>query len=69
MGANGQLLPAQVARLAPQYILAHPPGSTQQSFMAIIPFVPVGSATERQNLTACMTASSDPGNHQTRTAS
>jgi uncharacterized membrane protein (UPF0182 family) len=61
VGANGQLLPAQVARLAPQYILAHPPGSTQQSFMAIIPYVPVGSATERQNLTAWMTASSDWG--------
>jgi uncharacterized membrane protein (UPF0182 family) len=58
---NGQVLPAQVARLAPQYILAHPPGSTQQSFMTIIPYVPVGSATERQNLTAWMTASSDWG--------
>ena len=44
------------ARLAPQYILAHPPGSTQQSFMAVIPYVPVGSSTERQNLTAWMTA-------------
>ena len=52
--------PPQVARLAPQYILAHPPGSTQQSFMPLIPFVPVGTATERQNLTAFMTASSDP---------
>ncbi len=61
LGANGQPLPPQVARLAPQYILAHPPGSTQQSFMTIIPFVPVGAATERQNLTAWMTASSDYG--------
>ncbi len=59
VGANGQLLTPQVARLAPQYILAHPPRSTQQSFMAVIPYVPVGSATERQNLTAYMTASSD----------
>jgi uncharacterized membrane protein (UPF0182 family) len=59
LGANGQPLPPQVARLAPQYILAHPPGSTQQSFMAIIPYVPVGAGTERQNLTAWMTASSD----------
>ncbi len=30
--------------------------------MALIPFVPVGTATERQNLTAWMTASSDYGN-------
>jgi uncharacterized membrane protein (UPF0182 family) len=61
LGANGQPLPPQVARLAPQYILAHPPGSTQQSFMGIIPYVPVGAGTERQNLTAWMTASSDWG--------
>jgi uncharacterized membrane protein (UPF0182 family) len=52
-----------VARLAPQYVLAHPPGSTQQSFLLLVPFVPIGSATERQNLTAFMTASSDPGNY------
>ncbi len=67
LGANGQPLPPQVARLAPQYILAHPPGSTQQSFMTIIPYVPVGSATERQNLTAWMTASSDPNHYGTLT--
>ncbi len=59
VGANGQLVAPQVARLAPQYILAHPPGSTQQSFMLLIPYVPIGTSTERQNLTAFMTASSD----------
>ncbi len=65
VGANGQFVTPQVARLAPQYILAHPPGSTQQSFLSLIPFVPVGTATERQNLTAFMTASSDPSNYGT----
>jgi uncharacterized membrane protein (UPF0182 family) len=60
VGPNGQFLPPQVARLQPQYVLAHPPGSTQQSFLLITPFVPIGSSTERQNLTAFMTASSDP---------
>ena len=61
VGANGQLLTPQVARLAPQYILAHPPGSSQQSFMAVIPYVPVGASTEQQKLTAWMTASPDYG--------
>src|SRR6202035_3317395 len=60
VGSNGQLVPAPIARLQPQYVLAHPPGSTQQSFLLLTPFVPVGSGTERQNLTALMTASSDP---------
>jgi uncharacterized membrane protein (UPF0182 family) len=60
LGANGQLQPAPVARLQPQYILAHLPGSTQQSFMLLTPFVPVSTSAERQNLTAFMTASSDP---------
>jgi uncharacterized membrane protein (UPF0182 family) len=60
LGTNGQLQPAPVARLQPQYILAHLPGSTQQSFMLLTPFVPVSTSAERQNLTAFMTASSDP---------
>ncbi len=68
VGNNGQFVPAPVQRLAPQYVLAHPPGSTQQSFMLLTPFVPVGSSTERQNLTAFMTASSDPGNYGALTA-
>jgi uncharacterized membrane protein (UPF0182 family) len=65
VGNNGQFVPAPVQRLQPQYVLAHPPGSpsTQQSFLLLTPFVPVGSSTERQNLTAFMTASSDPGNY------
>jgi uncharacterized membrane protein (UPF0182 family) len=63
VGNNGQFVPAPVQRLQPQYVLAHPPGSTQQSFLLLTPFVPVGSSTERQNLTAYMTASSDPGNY------
>jgi len=60
LGTNGQLQPAPVARLQPQYVLAHLPGSTQQSFMLLTPFVPVSTSAERQNLTAYMTASSDP---------
>jgi hypothetical protein len=54
-----------VQQLAPQYVLAHLPGSTQQTFMLLEPFVPIGSTTERQNLTAFMTASSDPQDYGT----
>ncbi len=61
VGANGQLVTPQVARLAPQYILAHLPGSTQQSFM-LLDSLRAGRhrRPQRQNLTAFMTASSDP---------
>jgi hypothetical protein len=65
LGANGQLVTPQVVRLAPQYVLAHLPGSTQQTFLLLTPFVPVGTSTERQNLTAFMTASSDPSDYGT----
>lgn len=65
LGANGQLGPPPVARLQPQYLLAHLPGNTQQSFMMLTPYVPLSSSTERQNLTAFMTASSDPGDYGT----
>ncbi|HUE59573.1 MAG TPA: UPF0182 family protein [Acidimicrobiales bacterium] len=60
LGPNGQLQPAPVLRLQPQYILAHLPQSTQQSFILLTPFVPVSTSAARQNLTAYMTASSDP---------
>ena len=65
LGANGQLGPPPVARLQPQYLLAHLPGNTQQSFMLLTPYVPLSSSTERQNLTAFMTASSDPVDYGT----
>jgi uncharacterized membrane protein (UPF0182 family) len=63
LGPNGTLVAPPVARLQPQYVLAHLPGSTQQSFLLVTPYVPTGSSTERQNLTGLMTASSDPGNY------
>jgi uncharacterized protein len=63
LGANGQLVTPPVNRLQPQYILAHLPGSTQQDFMLLTPFVPTSSTTSRQNLTAFMTASSDPADY------
>jgi uncharacterized protein len=61
-GGPGAGLVPTVARLQPQYILAHLPGSsTPLTFMLITPYVPISSSTTSQNLTAFMTASSDPG--------
>jgi uncharacterized membrane protein (UPF0182 family) len=65
LSPTNTLVAPTVARLQPQYVLAHLPGSTRQSFVLLTPFVPVGSSTERQNLTAYMTASSDPQDYGT----
>jgi uncharacterized membrane protein (UPF0182 family) len=60
--ASGTILPSSVPRLQPQYVLAHLPGSnTPLSFMLITPYVPISSSTTSQNLTAYITANSDPG--------
>jgi uncharacterized membrane protein (UPF0182 family) len=63
IGANGQIVPPSVQRLQPQYILAALPGSTQQSFILLTPFVPIAATTNQQNLTGFMTASSDPNSY------
>ncbi len=65
IGANGQILPPQVPRLQPQYILANLPGTAQPqvNFVLITPFVPISATGSSQNLTAFMTASSDPGTY------
>ena len=63
IASAGQAASTQEARLLPQYELAHLPGSTQQTFMLLTPFVPISAAASSQNLTAFMTASSDPGTY------
>ncbi len=60
IGPNGQIIPPSVQRLQPQYILAALPDSTTQSFILLTPFVPIAATINQQNLTAYMTASSDP---------
>jgi uncharacterized membrane protein (UPF0182 family) len=60
LGANGQPVTVAAQRLAPEYILAHPAGSTQQSFEILQSFVPVSPSDKQQNLTAYMTATMDP---------
>ncbi|MHB1535968.1 MAG: UPF0182 family membrane protein [Acidimicrobiales bacterium] len=62
---NAGLQPAPVQRLQPEYLLAHLPHQTQQSFMILTPFVPVSPSNKQQNLTAFMVASSDPADYGT----
>ncbi len=64
LGANGQTI-TQVNRLQPQYIEAALPNTKQQgvNFLLITPFVPISATGSSQNLTAFMTASSDPGTY------
>ena len=63
-GSNQSIAP--VPRLQPEYTLAHlPAGGDQQTFMLLTPYVPIAATTERQNLTAFMTASSNPDDYGT----
>lgn len=64
IGSNGQPV-IQVNRLQPQYIEAALPESKQPgvNFLLITPFVPISATGSSQNLTAFMTASSDPGTY------
>jgi uncharacterized membrane protein (UPF0182 family) len=61
--ANGQPLTSRQRRMDPTYLLTHLPGESQQSFLILQPFVPVSASDKQQNLTAFMTAESDPGNY------
>ncbi|MBV9934961.1 MAG: UPF0182 family protein, partial [Actinobacteria bacterium] len=55
--------PPQRKRMDPTYLLLHLPGDAQQSFLVLRPFVPVSQADKQQNLTAFMTAKSDPADY------
>jgi uncharacterized membrane protein (UPF0182 family) len=69
IGSNGQPV-IEVNRLQPQYIEAALPNTNQQgvNFLLITPFVPISTTGSSQNLTAFMTASSDPGTYGQLTA-
>jgi uncharacterized membrane protein (UPF0182 family) len=61
-GPNGQVV-LTTPRLQPEYILAHAPSSSSLQFLALQPFEPYSQSGKQQNLTAFMTASSDPGTY------
>jgi len=58
LSATGQVVSAQAPRFTPTYLITHLPGSTQQQFLVLEPFVPVSQGDKQQNLTAFMTAES-----------
>jgi uncharacterized membrane protein (UPF0182 family) len=55
---TGNVVTSQVKPFPPEYEVAAQPGSTQQGFLLLQPFVPVGSSGSRQNLTGVMFAAS-----------
>jgi uncharacterized protein len=60
LNANGTTT-TSTKLLDPSYEVAALPGQTQQKFVIVQPFVPL--STSRQNLTAVMFASADPGDY------
>ena len=62
-GPNGQIITTRRQRMAPTYQLTHLPADPSQAFLILQPFVPVSPSDKQQNLTAFMTAKSDPSNY------
>ena len=54
---------ARVKRIDPAYLLTRLPNDTQESFLILRPFVPVSSGDKQKELTAFMTAKSDPSDY------
>lgn len=65
LSANSLAVSPAVPRLRPQYELASLPNSPQpqEDFLLVTPFVPISATGSSQNLTALMTASSDPSTY------
>ncbi len=63
VNAAGQVVLNRQARMPPVYSLITLPQQTDQSFVILEPFVPVSPSDKQQNLTAFMTAKSDPNDY------
>src|SRR5207302_9035857 len=57
---TGQIGAPRAARMDPTYLLMKLPNEQNSSFLILQPFVPVSNQDKQQNLTAFMTAKSDP---------
>lgn len=55
--------PARSARMDPTYLLLRLPEDERESFLLLRPFVPVSQGDRQQNLSAFMTAKSDPDDY------
>ena len=61
---GGPVVPAtRNARMDPTYLLLRLPNDEKESFLILRPFVPVSQNDRQQNLSAFMTAKSDPGEY------
>ncbi|MGQ0521566.1 MAG: UPF0182 family membrane protein [Actinomycetota bacterium] len=62
-GAGGLVSAARGRRMDPTYLLLRLPEDEDESFLILQPFVPRSSGDRQQNLSAFMTAKSDPGEY------
>ena len=60
---SGRLVSRKTKRMDPTYQLLRLPGDQRESFLLLRPFVAASEADKQQNLTAFMTAKSDPGSY------
>ncbi|HUR23737.1 MAG TPA: UPF0182 family protein [Acidimicrobiales bacterium] len=58
--AGAVLVSTKEARMDPTYLLLRLPGDNEESFLILQPFVPFSDDDKQQNLTAFLTAKSDP---------
>ncbi|MGH9155975.1 MAG: UPF0182 family protein [Acidimicrobiales bacterium] len=61
--AGGLVANTREIRMDPTYLQLRLPGDTDTSFLILQPFVPRSNQDRQQNLTAFMTAKSDPGEY------
>ncbi len=62
---QGRVITTRSARIQPTYLLLRLPGDEKESFLLLRPFVAASAGDKQQNLTAFMTAKSDPENYGT----
>ncbi len=62
---QGRIVSTRAARIQPTYLLMRLPGDEKESFLLLRPFVAASAGDKQQNLTAFMTAKSDPENYGT----
>ena len=62
---QGRVITTRSARIQPTYLLLRLPGDEKESFLLLRPFVAASAGDKQQNLTAFMTAKSDPDSYGT----
>ena len=62
---EGRLVRRKTKRMDPTYLLLRLPGDSRESFLLLRPFVAASQDDKQQNMTAFMTAKSDPGSYGT----